>query len=565
MSASDRGEPRAGSKRQPTVLSDSQGLCIAITCGNVSGYLFLSKLEESKKAQGKCVLVGGKWYTPSDVEALAGKKARKWKQSLLHLGRPLSEFNLLPLDFQGLQHTPVPPVAHSAGPSGSGARSQSQPHVVSTPASTSSTARMVNVSTDCTSVVDPVLAFIKAFRLRGDTDSLRRVLKDRFSGAHVESAKRLLWDSCGQALDELNLTFHVRRDSENRSQLSANIDDIIVAFEALDSKDLIPPMFCEASDLFRLPPLSLDPVAEQVNLNSQSLNELTASVKDLESKLSLLVSSVSSVKASVDIESPMVTTESYAARTSSFIPPSASGGTKPTAKSFRSSASVIDDRNLNLILFGLPESRSILDLKKVVDEIFEFLAERPVQIRDVFRLGKHNPSSSGTRPRPVLIKLSSTWDRKVLLLQKRNLQHFRLKHLFLIADVPPEHRLRQGNPRAKVNPQSGVQQLSSTSVPVISADNSQSSTSVPVISADHSQSSTSVPVISADHSQSSVLNLVETSQPSLSSSLQPSSAVNSNVSLHSHSGSGVHTSHSSSPESVSLSSTSTLVEGYTSS
>ena len=331
----------------------------------------------------------------------------------------------------------------------------------------------------------------------------------------------------------------------------------------------------------------------------------------------------------------MVTADSYAACTSSFIPPSASRGTKPTAKSFRSSASVINDRNLNLILFGLPESRSILDLKKVVDEIFEFLAERPVQIWDVFRLGKHNPSSSGTRPRPVLIKLSSTWDHKVLLLQKRNLHNFRLKHLFLRADVPPEHRLRQGNPKVKVNPQSGVQQLSSTSVPGISADHSQSSTSVPgisadhsqsstsvpvisadhsqsstsvpgisadhsqsstsvpvisadhsqsstsvpgisadhsqsstsvpVISADHSQSSTSIPVISADHSQSSVLNLVVTYQPSLSSSLQPSSAVNSNVSLHSHSGSGVHTSRSSSPESVSLSSTSTLVEGYTSS
>ena len=72
MLGSDRGEPRVGSKQQPTVLSDSQGLCIAITCGNISGYLFLSKLEESKKAQGKCVLAGRKWYTPSDVEALAG-------------------------------------------------------------------------------------------------------------------------------------------------------------------------------------------------------------------------------------------------------------------------------------------------------------------------------------------------------------------------------------------------------------------------------------------------------------------------------------------------------------
>ena len=76
----------------------AQGLCVAITCGNISGHLFLSKLEESKKAQEKYVLVGEKWYTPSDVEALAGKKARKW----FLLGRPLSEFHLSPLDFQGL-------------------------------------------------------------------------------------------------------------------------------------------------------------------------------------------------------------------------------------------------------------------------------------------------------------------------------------------------------------------------------------------------------------------------------------------------------------------------------
>ena len=64
MSASNRSEPRSSLKRPPTVLSDHQGPCIAITCGSISGHLFLSKLDESKKAQGKCVLVGGKWYTP---------------------------------------------------------------------------------------------------------------------------------------------------------------------------------------------------------------------------------------------------------------------------------------------------------------------------------------------------------------------------------------------------------------------------------------------------------------------------------------------------------------------
>ena len=81
-------------------------------------------------------------------------------------------------------------------------------------------------------------------------------------------------------------------------------------------------------------------------------------------------------------------------------------------------------------LFGLPESRSIIDLKKTVDEIFEFLAEKPVQIKDLFSLGKRNPSPSpGARPRPVL--LCATWDRR---LRKKNLQQFRLKGLFLRAD-----------------------------------------------------------------------------------------------------------------------------------
>ena len=127
---------------------------------------------------------------------------------------------------------------------------------------------------------------------------------------------------------------------------------------------------------------------------------------------------------------------------------------KPTGRSTGSYTSNFDDRVLNLILFGLPESRSIIDVKKTVDDILEFLAEKPIQIEDLFRLGKRNPSPSpGARPRPVLIKVCATWDHRVLLLRKKNLQQFRLKGLFLRADVPTEHHLRQGtNVRAKSQP-----------------------------------------------------------------------------------------------------------------
>ena len=41
-------------------------------------------------------------------------------------------------------------------------------------------------------LVNSILSFIKAFRLRSDKDSLKRVVADRFSSADVDSAKRAL-------------------------------------------------------------------------------------------------------------------------------------------------------------------------------------------------------------------------------------------------------------------------------------------------------------------------------------------------------------------------------------
>ena len=108
----------------------------------------------------------------------------------------------------------------------------------------------------------PILdnAFIKAYRLRGDVNSLKKVICERFSSEVVDRAKKALWDFCDHQLENANLVFHARRDSDKRSQCIANLDDILKAFEVLDADNLIPLIFCEASDLLRLPPLSLDPI-----------------------------------------------------------------------------------------------------------------------------------------------------------------------------------------------------------------------------------------------------------------------------------------------------------------
>ena len=146
-------------------------------------------------------------------------------------------------------------------------------------------------------------------------------------------------------------------------------------------------------------------------------------------------------------------------------PPAAAPAIRPSlSQRVSSKPPSPDGRDCNLILFGLPESRSIVDTKDSVDEMLEFLAGKPIPVKDVFRLGKYasKGSLSSHRPRPVLVKLTTPWDRKLILLRKRNLRTFKVPRLFLREDVPPDHKLR-----VKI-PTKGAGQSPSTDAPPVS-------------------------------------------------------------------------------------------------
>ena len=79
------------------------GTYIKLTCRKLSGQLYLDKL--ARKPPEKCVYVDGQWYTPSEVESLGGKKARKWRQSLFHMGKPLVDYDLTCVEQSGVGDT----------------------------------------------------------------------------------------------------------------------------------------------------------------------------------------------------------------------------------------------------------------------------------------------------------------------------------------------------------------------------------------------------------------------------------------------------------------------------
>ena len=115
-------------------------------------------------------------------------------------------------------------------------------------------------------IIDPVLAFIKAFRLRGDRESLRLAACSRFDTVMVSAAKKKLWESCSSDLRESGLTFQLHRGSEKRTQVSADLDDLITCFDKLDDASKLLEMFCEANDIVNLPPITSDSVTERTNI-----------------------------------------------------------------------------------------------------------------------------------------------------------------------------------------------------------------------------------------------------------------------------------------------------------
>ena len=158
-------------------------------------FFILKKIKApGNKGNLKCILSNSEWYSPIDFESLGGKvKSRNWKRSILHENIQLGIF----LSSIGIHLDKVP----SPTP-GSGSRS------------------FVNVLLDGRraghTLIDTALAFIKAYRLKGDAFGLKQAVLSTFDSVSLSDAYKSLWDTCGDDLQDCGLTFHTRRSSEKR-------------------------------------------------------------------------------------------------------------------------------------------------------------------------------------------------------------------------------------------------------------------------------------------------------------------------------------------------------------
>ncbi len=222
----------------------------------------------------------------------------------------------------------------------------------------------------------------------------------------------------------------------------------------------------------KLPPIVTDPLHELVQGNGASLKEIESKVTQLQDEVAKVNTTISKVESRTT--SSLGAHVSYADALQSSAGNVSSTGiqqepSRPADLSAHLSSRL--NRRDNLIIFGLPEVDSLSALKCSVDELLSFFAGQPIGISDLFRLGRSKKSSSSAPtegPRPVLLKLSSSWDRRLVVSSVRQLKGFKISNIFIQEDLSPEERKKR---RDKFLSRRDVDQSRSSGFPSVDGSN----------------------------------------------------------------------------------------------
>ena len=106
-----------------------------------------------------------------------------------------------------------------------------------------------------------------------------------------------------------------------------------------------------------------------------------------------------------------------------------------------STAGDTTDRTRNVVIFGVEDNTDQSTLRNVVTRAVSVAAGRDVTVDDAFRLGRR---SSNGKPRPILVKLHSAWDRRMIVGGSWKLSSTEdFERIFIAPDDPKDVRNRK--------------------------------------------------------------------------------------------------------------------------
>ena len=288
-----------------------------------------------------------------------------------------------------------------------------------------------------TPIEDPVLACVVSLHDRLPICDVKKLIVDNFAAA-AKSAKKLLWASRQVLLHQKKKKLIDRRPAQ-RAVEDAEFEDLVDFVNCLDECEQLPSVSVPAKDLVLLPAA----VVKQVPHSE-------CSAEDIDGVLSTHCERIGGIQNKIDclereLKSSLCTLQEGVNQVSAHLPP---GLFWQSSGNRRQSNSVLVPRqadkagfggdidcSFNVVVFGVPGSRDLMGTEALVSRAFELAVGRRVKIADCKRIRRF--SSDSIRSRPLLVRLASVWDRKLLLSCKYKLKGFAEAKLFVREDRPP--------------------------------------------------------------------------------------------------------------------------------
>jgi len=284
-----------------------------------------------------------------------------------------------------------------------------------------------------------------------------------FIPSDIYQAKKLLSSKYASKLESCQFLAE-RRNSSTRAAHEAEIDDIIGMYDLIDLKNGLDGVSFVASNLDNLPKFgpeefNLATVVDRQVRADAAIKDISAAIDHLTSKQAGYVvspafdSSGQSVETAkqliVDVQQKMDSfCESVNARLDhlSHVCKSSISTLQTRENASQPVMSVNGvDRKQNIVVFGVPEDRDPSIWCHEVEAILGYVHGQRVEIVDMFRLGRFHSGKN----RPVLVKLRSTWDKRIILSNCRVLKNYSKRGIFIAGDEPVEVRRQQTMDRLK--------------------------------------------------------------------------------------------------------------------
>jgi len=299
-----------------------------------------------------------------------------------------------------------------------------------------------------------LLMFAQYFRDRSSPAKLQESVLNFFTDVEISDAKKLLIETFPELAEGEFAT--ERRSSNVRPAKEAQVDDIINMFDVVDRQDHLTKVRFAAIAYDRLPRYGPEELNIAAVIDRQARTE--QSIGDIDAKLKSLCTSSTTIPDSVvHITEAVTRVDDELRRSTQCLQEQINQLTsictklsQPTRASstpnVQPSSSPVQDRSRNVIIIGVDENRNSSQWKDRVMRSLHIAAGREVTVSDAFRIGRFMEG----RKRPILVKLHSVWDQRLVVSGARKLAESEAhRGVRLFADEPAELRRKRVLSRLK--------------------------------------------------------------------------------------------------------------------